>query len=923
MTRRRILLCVIGALALCTSSLRSYAGEDDPPPRPAPRYTIQYLPPIDDNFVSAVGINDLGHVIGESARGPFLWTPGGGYQFMGRLPGSVGWGSPTALNNSDQVVGASNGAGAPGSFIWSASTGVRELPVPLGGVSGVATGISDEGLVAVNAQFRSYVWSQFTGAKLLPPLPGSRNEFTSTAGVNRFGQIVGTSDGTGVIWDRGQDPQLSPLNDDVFVHISNAGHLANGTTIYTPGQGFTTIELPGQHNGYSPQILGINSSGIAVGRYDDGDVFLALVYFPDEGRSWDLNDIVDASGVLREAKGINDAGVIVGYGDSGAFILTPIPEPGVCGVLLVAGGVFLSSRRRHAAKSLALSAAMAMFIASSASADYRAVAFTGSPAPQTENGTTFLQFSLPILSDSGDVIFQTSLAGPGVDLTNDAAVYIGGGDGGPFQILQRKGAPADPALGLGPDVRQFVSSNVTYDFGEIPGQAVSHSQLASFAYFQGAGFDYTNDTAIVVGPVGAQKLAARYGDQAPGTPAGVRFIDFVLPRINSAGQFLLPARLEGPNLNHDTDPRRFSNDDGIWSGSGSGDLSLLARAGDPAPGMPGYLFSHTLYNGQAKLNTGGQVLLQSLLINPLNTNDARPTLYTGTPGNLRKVISWGDPTPGIADPTIRFRDSAQLSFNNTGKIVFYGGFTGPGLYSPDGQGIFLGTPGASASDPYSIQLIARSGTPAPGGGGLLFRFPGFPRLNDAGRVVFTSSLTRPGDNDAREVGSGVWTATSSNDLKLVLLNGTHAPGIPDGDVIYAFAQSFTSQGQILLHGTLVGPDVTPDSDDAWYLADINGVLSPLLREGDIIDPGDGIRRPASRIDFFSSYYWDPLDGDSPFNNAGQLAFRVTFSDNTQAIVVASVPEPTGTASALALASAVLVRCCRRTQRVRVWRDGVA
>ena len=69
------------------------------------------------------------------------------------------------------------------------------------------------------------------------------------------------------------------------------------------------------------------------------------------------------------------------------------------------------------------------FIASSASADYKVVAFTGNPAPQTENGTTFFQLSHPSLSNSGDISFQASLAGPGINLTNDATVYLAGPGG--------------------------------------------------------------------------------------------------------------------------------------------------------------------------------------------------------------------------------------------------------------------------------------------------------------------------------------------------------------------------------------------------------------------------------------------------------------------------------------------------------------
>jgi hypothetical protein len=297
-----------------------------------------------------------------------------------------------------------------------------------------------------------------------------------------------------------------------------------------------------------------------------------------------------------------------------------------------------------------------------------------------------------------------------------------------------------------------------------------------------------------------------------------------------------------------------------------------------------------------------------LIITPsASPSDRNPlrVLYTGTPGNLHKVIATGDPAPGIANPSIWFRGAHQITQNNSGQIAFAGNFTGPGLFSPDGEGIYLSTPGPSPSDPHSIQLLARSGTPAPGAGGLLFRSTGFPRLSDSGRVVFTSGLTQPGDNDANWVGSGIWTATSPNDLKLLHRAGTHAPGVPAGDTLSAFALAITSQNQILLNGTLAGPDITEGNDQVFYLADINGNLSKLLREGDLIDPGDGLQRPISDIDFFSTSNWDVADGDSPFNDNAQLAFRVTFPDNTQAIVIATVPEPASATIALVFASVLV------------------
>lgn len=917
MTRGRVLACLIVAV-LATAVPRATGAP--------PRYTIQYLPDVPGNVVQPVAINDLGHVAGYIAhfnqvefRQPFLWTPQSGYQFLPALPGSGGYSYATGLNNLDQIVGYSGG-GIPGPFFWSASTGILELPTPLGSsATGVATGISDDGIVAVNVvpfnapgvPSPSYFWSKATGAKFLPVLPGDGS--SAVGGVNRLGQIVGTSysptGATGVIWDHGQTPQVPPGSDNplAFLLISNAKHIAGRDLLFTPGQGFVELSVPEQSTTIStPAILGVNASSYAVGDFEYEDLNRAFVYTPADGTldlasQVDFGDIQplgfgDTHPILREADAINDAGTIVGFGEGGAFILTPVPEPAMYGLPLAAA--FLLLRKRRARLSIrGAAAAGAIFIASPVLAGYTPVVFSGAPAPGTENSTTFLQFGLPTLSLNGTVAFQAGLAGPAVDLTNDGAIYTGGP--GDLQLLQRKGAPADPALG--PGVKQFVFSRVGYDFGYELGPAISGAQVASFVFFTGPGIDYTNDTGMVVGPPASPALVARYGDHAPGTPAGVHFTGFSLPKINGAGPFVLPARLDGPGVKHENDGSRFSDEDGLWYGNGAAPLQLLARSGDPAPGIGGgYVFSKPSFETQAQVNASGQVLFNTPVIDPLNSNNGRTALYAGTPGNLHKIIARGDPTPGIADPTVHFGGVIHYAFNNAGQTAFWGQFDGSGLVGPDGQAIFLATPGVVANDPYSFQILARRGRTAPGAGDLRFSSFVLPLVNDSGRVVINASLTASTNNSASEdAGSGVWTATSPADLHLVLMRGDHAPGLPPNDMIAgAFAHAITDSGRMLVTASLTGPDVTSANDEIYYIADAGGNFTRLLREGDMLDPGDGILRPATNISFFPYFEGNISNGDSPFNDAGQFAFREIFPDNSQGIFIASpdfdgvfIPEP--------------------------------
>ena len=72
-------------------------------------------------------------------------------------------------------------------------------------------------------------------------------------------------------------------------------------------------------------------------------------------------------------------------------------------------------------------------------------------------------------------------------------------------------------------------------------------------------------------------LVAREGDPAPGAGDGVVFENLFAPSINNANEVLFAAVLSGTGVASD-------NKDGIWTGP-PGNLQLLARDGDPAPGL--------------------------------------------------------------------------------------------------------------------------------------------------------------------------------------------------------------------------------------------------------------------------------------------------------------------------------------------------
>ena len=82
----------------------------------------------------ALGLNDLGHVVGWATNAnhntrPFLWTPSAGLQDLGSLGGQpYDFGKAHAINTAGQVVGySSTGTGDYRAFLWDAQHGMRDL----------------------------------------------------------------------------------------------------------------------------------------------------------------------------------------------------------------------------------------------------------------------------------------------------------------------------------------------------------------------------------------------------------------------------------------------------------------------------------------------------------------------------------------------------------------------------------------------------------------------------------------------------------------------------------------------------------------------------------------------------------------------------------------------------------------------------
>ena len=346
--------------ALATSALAA-----PPTYRLTPIHT-QGQPPVDG---SAYAINNLGDVTGfyiapNGQAHAFIWDLFTPLMDMGTLGGPTSMGA--AINNGGLVAGRSETAEFHMRAMQTHRNAVAMLDIgTLGGGDAEALGINDAGMATGWA-------SDARGRRRGFIFDGVMNDIGTLGGTSSTGhdinpkrQITGVADRLGDAISHAffYDPAVGPMQDlGTLGGRQSAGHAINEAgkvtgTSTTPNDatqhdflhdGTAIIDL-----GLLPTVLG--SIGYAINTRDQitGTSFpesgQAHAFLWESGQMFDLNSLLDSSGagwVLHEARGINDAGWIVGFGSfQGAtlrpylLIPAPIPEPG--SMLLMLGGLTL------------------------------------------------------------------------------------------------------------------------------------------------------------------------------------------------------------------------------------------------------------------------------------------------------------------------------------------------------------------------------------------------------------------------------------------------------------------------------------------------------------------------------------------------------------------------------------------------------
>lgn len=220
------------------------------------------------------------------------------------------------------------------------------------------------------------------------------------------------------------------------------------------------------------------------------------------------------------------------------------------------------------------------------------------------------------LNDAGDVVYATPLPGAG-----QFGIY-GPDAGGAFYEVARTGGLAPGLAGFG--AYTWIPGGGDFSLNEL-GQVGFAAEL-----LVGLGSVTVNDNWglwVADGP-GNILLRHREGDLVPGAPAGIRFREFDTPVLNDAGALAFSAQLrlgEGGVTN--------LSDSAIFGPDGLGGVRMLAREGDPVPGIPGSAWGNLF---DVHLSQAGEVAFAAL-------NGGEYGIFLADlAGVVRRIVGAGD-----------------------------------------------------------------------------------------------------------------------------------------------------------------------------------------------------------------------------------------------------------------------------------------
>ncbi len=317
------------------------------------------------------GVNNSGMVAGYSGSwgvwhdNAVKWDPGSTTAvWLGYPPeyeGGATWNYTEDINNGNAIVGFTfDPSWNPLSVYWDASQTFHVLPG-----FGKARGVNDAGVIVGQSGGQAYSWSPGDLNLTLLGLPGGASE-SYAEDLNQAGTIVGRATIGGAklpysysvgTWNA--LPMLGGYTQGVASQIAADGTIYGN--LWTTDDAKTRAvswDAGGVHDlgtlgGDFATIMGANSLGDVVGMSTTGDGSSHGFLLKRGGAMEDLSlDFAPNGWLIDQVQGINDFGVLAGYGTNPAgtwghaFRATPVPEPASVAAL-GSGLAFLLFRKRR------------------------------------------------------------------------------------------------------------------------------------------------------------------------------------------------------------------------------------------------------------------------------------------------------------------------------------------------------------------------------------------------------------------------------------------------------------------------------------------------------------------------------------------------------------------------------------------------
>jgi hypothetical protein len=432
-----------------------------------------------------------------------------------------------------------------------------------------------------------------------------------------------------------------------------------------------------------------------------------------------------------------------------------------------------------------------------------------------------------LMTTNGKLIAYSSLAAPG---TNGAV--FGGSFGNP-------------------EVSE--DGTVTFSADVAGGDVISATNSRGF--FRGTSVD---DLSMVV----------RWGDPAPGLPGLTLFSPTTCHGPGNLRISPLGTTLWTSPLNNSTNDVPANAATALFGGD-PGNLALVAREGDVAPGTGGAVYSGDLTATSIQftaINRNGSVLFQEGLAGTGITTANNAALFTGPIGFLSVVARKGDVV--LPGPVTAAGFPSIIQMDNSRRALYTMSLAGAGVTAANDASLWLYTPGVGST------MLVREGQSAPGTGGATFSsadgswlpLVGPNSFSSSGQYEFTTEL-QGGDVSGTTNDQAIYVGDLSGGLTLLARKGDPAPGTDAYFLGFNFAYSaLNSSGAVLIVGGVTGGTSTQDNYLCVWIATPTGNPSAPYRISLINRGGDPAPGTAGAV------FGPVVVQNTVFNDLGQAVF---------------------------------------------------